>query len=269
MEHQHIHHNHAISTWTEWIPVELMLVTGIIYLIGFVRLRICNARFSWGQLISFQVGIGMVAVAMLPPLMHWAHQDLRGHMVIHLLIGMFAPIFLVMGAPVTMALKVLPTHLARSITAILSSRFFGLIGHPITALLLNIGGMFVLYLTPLYNASLTNPYLHHLIHFHFLAAGYLYAWSLVGPDPAPGRPNLRVRMAVLFIGMGSHAFLSKFMYAYLYPINSPHSIEQIQEGAKLMYYWGDLSEIILAVILFYLWYQKRGQRKYSLSPMVS
>lgn len=88
----------------------------------------------------------------------------------------------------------------------------------------------------------------------------------MGPDPAPKRPGFQVRLIVLFINIGTHAFLSKFMYAYLYPLNSPHSEGQIREAAKMMYYWGDLSELLLTIIFFALWYQKRSHLYNDLLP---
>jgi putative membrane protein len=181
-----------------------------------------------------------------------------GHMVQHLLIGMYGPLFLVLSAPVLLALKALPVNSARTVTAILRSRVFFLLSHPVTTLFLNMGGMYLLYLTPLYVKSLFNPFLHYLIHFHFLAAGFLFTWSMIGQEPVARRPAFGIRVFVLFISIAAHAFLSKYMYAYLYPIHSPHSADQIREAAKLMYYWGDLSELLLAFVLFGMWYQTRN-----------
>jgi putative membrane protein len=192
---------------------------------------------------------------------------MRGHMVQHLLIGMFAPIFLVLGAPITLALKAFPVQVARRITTLMKSRFFQIVSHPVTALILNMGGMYVLYLTPLYNESFNNSYLHHMIHIHFLVAGYLFTWSIIGLDPVPQRPGLQIRVFALFISIAAHAFLSKLMYAYLLPLNSPHPDHQIREGAQWMYYGGDLSELFLTLVLFATWYQHRGRSKYGIFPM--
>ena len=91
---------------------------------------------------------------------------------------MFAPIFLVLVTPVTLALIALPVRISRNVTTLLKGKLFYFLSHPVTAFLLDIGGMYVLYLTPLYNLSLANYYLHYIIHIHFLAAGYLFTWSL-------------------------------------------------------------------------------------------
>src|SRR5690606_12892447 len=138
-------------------------------------------------------------------LMQWAHHDLRGHMAQHLLIGMYGPLFLVLGTPVTLVLKALPVGMARGVTAILRSKVFYFLSHPALALLLNMGGMYLLYLSPLYVLSLSNTYLHYLIHIHFLAAGYLFAWSIIGQEPVPKRPAFMVRLFVLFISIAAHA----------------------------------------------------------------
>jgi putative membrane protein len=177
-------------------------------------------------------------------------------MVQHLLIAMFAPIFLVLGQPITLALRALPVKVARIGTLSLKSYVFRTLTHPVTALLLNTGGMFVLYLTPLYNRSLPSPTMHHLIHVHFLLAGFLFTWSMIGTDPVPHRPSYKMRAFVLFLSIGLHAFLSKFMYAYLFPRNSLYAEEEIRAAAKLMYYWGDLAELTVVILLFIGWYAK-------------
>ena len=187
-------------------------------------------------------------------------------MIQHLLIGMLAPLGLVLAAPLTLLLRTLSVTRARAVTAVLRSSAFHWLSHPGTALLLNIGGMYIIYLTPLYNLTLTNPSLHYLVHFHFLAAGYLFTWSIAGPDPAPRRPGMRTRLVVLFVSIAAHAFLSKFMYAYSWPRNTPHDMEQVREAAQLMYYGGDFAELLLVVALFAGWYRRSGSRTYSLQP---
>src|SRR5690606_757641 len=123
-----------------------------------------------------------------------------------LLLGMFAPLALVLGAPVSLLLRSLPRRGARVCLALLHSPPLRLLTRPWMALLLNIGGMYLLYLTPLFAAMASSPALHVLVHLHFLLAGYLFCWAiLAGPDPGlrPARP-LR-RLGVLFAGMAAHA----------------------------------------------------------------
>lgn len=262
--HHHAHPQLTGSTFADWVPLMVIAIMAVSYLYLLVCLKKKKKNWKIGRTLSFIGGISLLGIAMVPFIVQWAHSDMRGHMVQHLLIAMFAPIFLVLGAPINLALKTLPAKVSRGMIAMMKSRIFYCLSHPVTALLLNMGGMYVLYLTPLYTESFTKPYLHAVIHIHFLAAGYLFTWAIIGPDPAPERPGLRVRILVLFISIAAHAFLSKFMYAYLFPLHSPHTDDQIREGAQLMYYGGDLSELLLTVALFTIWYQNRGRAKYEI-----
>jgi putative membrane protein len=126
---------------------------------------------------------------------------------------------------------------------------------------MNIGGMYLLYLTPLYAVSLQVPLLHGLVNIHFFAAGYLFAWSIAGPDPAPGRPGMATRVASLIAAIGLHAFLAKTMYANLLPHGVHIEIQEIREAAILMYYGGDVAELLLAVALFANWYLQRKRKR--------
>jgi putative membrane protein len=252
--------------------ISLLIIVGLLaaYLWASHVQRRAGRRWSGWRCAAFVAGAGLLAVAVAPPLMDFGHHDLRGHMAQHLLIGMLAPLGLVLGAPMTLLLRTLAPPAARRVTRVLVSRPLQVLSHPATALVLNIGGMYVLYLTPLYAATLTSPLLHHLVHFHFLAAGYLFVWSiLAGPDPAPHAPGMWVRLGVLFVSMAAHATLGKLMYGFLWPRGTHHGTEEIQAAAQLMYYGGDLAEVLLVVALFAMWYRARGARPYSLRPLLT
>ncbi|MDF9797087.1 putative membrane protein [Catalinimonas alkaloidigena] len=241
-----------LFTYLPWLFISLMLLAYLRAAIGQIHQ---GRQWSRWRILSFISGCLLLYVGLTPSLQPMAHHDIRLHMVQHLLIGMFAPLALVLAAPVTLAVRSLPTSTSRFIMQVMGSKPVRLISHPLSALLLNIGGMYVLYLTPLYATTLSNPYMHHLLHLHFLLAGYLFCWSIAGPDPAPHRPAMRVRLIVLFLSMATHAYLSKLMYAYEWPKNTPHPTEQIQAAAQLMYYGGDVAEILLAIAFFAAWFR--------------
>lgn len=206
--------------------------------------------WSYWRTLSFSSGILLLLIALLPSVVAYAHHDMRGHMAQHLLLGMLAPLGLVFGAPVTLALRSVPPRGARALVTVLRSRWISVASHPVTAMLLNVGGMYLLYLTPLYAAMHESTALHALVHWHFLAAGCLFTWAIAGPDPAPHRPGKGFRLLVLFISIAAHACLSKAMYAYGWPAGAHHSLEEIRAGAKIMYYGGDFAELLLVIALF-------------------
>lgn len=243
--------------WWAWV---LLAAVFTVYLVAAFRERRNGRGWSIWRIGSFCVGSGLLAITVSPPLAMWAHHDFRGHMVQHLLLGMLAPLGLVLAAPTTLLLRRLSVSSARRVTAILRSRPSRWLTHPVTALMLDMGVLYLLYLTPLYAATLTSPVLHGLAHAHFVATGCLFVWAIAGPDPAPHRPGFRTRLAVLFVAIAAHSTLAKMMYAYGWPRGTHHSLEQIQSAAQLMYYGGDVAELLLAIALFASWYRVSGRR---------
>lgn len=214
-----------------------------------------EGRWSSWRIVSFTAGIGMLIAAMSSPVSDWAHHDLRGHMVQHLLLGMFAPLGLVLGSPGTLLLRNVPVGVAKGIVGFLGTLPVRFLSNPVTAALLDIGGMYVLYLTPLYALSLNDPAVHVLLHVHFVISGSLFTWAIAGPDPAPHRPGMLVRLVVLFLATAAHANLGKIMYGYGYPRGIVADPIEIQSAAQWMYYGGDLAELLLTAAFFALWFR--------------
>jgi putative membrane protein len=64
------------------------------------RLRRSGRAWRAWRPITFAVGLVLVAAALSPPV-EAAATGARGHMTQHLLLGMYAPLALILGAPAT------------------------------------------------------------------------------------------------------------------------------------------------------------------------
>lgn len=238
----------------------LLLAGGYVLLAGRARRR--NPQAGWSRWRSgwFLAGCALLAGGLLPPIAPWAHGDFRGHMLQHLLVGMYAPLGLVLGAPVTLLLRNLPVGQGRRLTALVQSRPLHALANPVTALLLSVGTLGLLYFTPLSTMMSAHTGLHWLLHAHFLFAGCLFAYVIAGPDPAPARPGVPVRMVVLGVAIAAHALISQLMYGgFGIDIHAP--VDQVQGGAQIMYYGGDIAELLLAVALVATWRPGPGARR--------
>ncbi|MEU6203781.1 cytochrome c oxidase assembly protein [Micromonospora musae] len=210
---------------------------------------------------AWLAGCALLAVALGPPALLPAGH--AGHLAQHLLLGMFAPLALVLGAPMTLLLRVAPPPVRRAVARVLRARPFHVLAHPATAVLLSTGGLWLVLVTPLYVATESHRLLHHGLHLHYLLAGYLLAWSVAGPDPAPRRPGLPVRLGALFVAAAGHSALAKYLYAHadaLPPGLAERDVDELRAAAQLMYYGGDLAELLLATVLFAAWYRRRSSR---------
>ncbi|MEV4483793.1 cytochrome c oxidase assembly protein [Micromonospora coxensis] len=226
----------------------LLLVPALVfwvYLAAALRERDRGGWSHW-RTASFGAGAALLAVAVVVP-----GHDLVGHTWRHLLIGMLAPLGLVLGAPGTLLLRTVSRRRGRALVRLLRHPALGVLAHPVTGLLLTAGGLHLLHLTPLYRATLASPPLHTLVLAHFLLSGYLFTWAIAGPDPGPHRPGVPVRLVVLGLSVAAHATLAQLMYAGLADTAAP--VAQLRAAASLMYYVGDLAEILLALALLVTW----------------
>ena len=211
----------------------------------------------------FLAGLAVLAAALLPSASPYPQGDLRGHMVQHLLIGMVAPLLLVLGAPLTLVLRSVSRPTGRRISGVLRSTPVRILTHPAGALVLSLGGLALVLLTPLSGLVRTGGLLHVLWLVHVLAAGYLFAWVIAGPDPAPHRPSVTARLVALGLAIAVHAGLSQLLYAGVLGQVTATAVER-RGAAEWMYYGGDLAELALAVALVVGWRPARprpaGQR---------
>ncbi|MGV9210280.1 cytochrome c oxidase assembly protein [Micromonospora sp. RB23] len=258
----HLHHEGVAPGLAETVvPAIVLLACAGVYLHLAGRARRRNAVQGWNpwRTTSFVLGLLLLAVALLPPLAPSAHTDFRGHMAQHLLIGMYAPLALVLAAPVTLLLRALPVPRARRLAALLHTVPVRVLTHPAVAFLLSTASLAVLYFTPLYHLFTGDPVGHWLLHTHFLLSGCLFAYVVAGPDPAPRRPGVRTRLVYLGLAIATHAVISQLMYGgFWVDIHAP--ISQVQGGAQIMYYGGDIAELLLAAALVATWRPERRNR---------
>jgi putative membrane protein len=171
--------------------------------------------------------------------------DLRASVGGHLLFGMAAPLLLVTASPITLALRGLPVPHARSVARVLRSRPAAVLTHPAVAAVFDVGGLWLMYRTRLLAA--VPP---ALVHTHMLLTGYLFAFSLVGSDPAPHRPGLGVRAGVLVAAVAAHDVLAELVYASPQP-GVP--VVQAETAGVLLYYGAVPVHLALFVLLGREW----------------
>lgn len=251
------HAGHHPGLDSEVVVLAAILAVAAGYLLLAVRRRREARGWSGWRIAAFCTGCLLLVLAVAPEPVIGPAADLPWHMQQHLLIGMYAPLGLVLGAPVTLLLRTLQPRRGRALVRVLRARPLRLLAHPVTALLLTLGGLALLYFTPLYAATTDSPLLHGLVHLHFLAAGCLFAWVIAGPDPAPHRPSVPARLVILGVAIAGHAVLAQLMYAGIgVRIAAPPA--ELRAAGDLMYYGGDIAELLLALALVTTWHPRRS-----------
>jgi putative copper resistance protein D len=199
----------VLTGWSfEPVPLAFALLAGGLYLWGVRRLRARGDAWSpWRTFLFLGPGLGTFVLATQSALATYDTVLLSVHMVQHMLLNMIAPIFLALGAPVTVALRTLPVRERRALLRVIHSRIARVLTFPAVAGVIFVANPFVLYLTGAYEATLRSGFLHDVSHVHFLAVGCLWFWPLLSIDPLPNRPAYPLRLLAVFATMPFHAWL--------------------------------------------------------------
>lgn len=203
------------------------------------------------------IGTICAIASLIGPIADRSHMNFTVHMITHLLLGMLAPLLMVLAAPMTLLLRTLKVDYARHISRLLKAWPVCILSNPITASILNIGGLWVLYTTELYTIMHQHAFLYLLVHIHVFLAGYLFTASMINIDPTPHRVSFVFRTGIFILALAGHGILSKYIYA-----NPPSGVvrEQAETGAMLMYYAGDAIDLVLISLLCFQWYNSARPR---------
>lgn len=192
--------------------------------------------------LVFLAGVAVLAATVSPPLDDWGLRSLVGHMVQHLLHTDVVPPLLFFGAPAwTRPFRVVPAPLSLA-TAI--------------------GLVWTIHLSPLFEASLVQPWLHWLVHALFLLAGALMWAPVFDPD----RLNDVARLGYAFLAMPLTGFLGFVLFANRTPLYAQYvhlcgagALADQQAGGELMWIGGS-GIMFVAFMLIAVEFARRESR---------
>lgn len=186
----------------------LAVLLAALYVAGVYRLRRRGEAWQPGRTAAWLLGCLVLLLTSSSGIGRYADAMFSVHLASHMLISMLVPVLLALGGPLTLARQALPAaapgELPRPVdwlNGLAQSPPMRLLTHPLVALLLFAGSPFVLYFTGLFDAAVRFHWACLAIDVFFLAVGYLFAWPVIGVDPAPRPlPNL-ARVGMLLAAM--------------------------------------------------------------------
>ncbi|HXH36059.1 MAG TPA: cytochrome c oxidase assembly protein [Plantibacter sp.] len=196
----------------DWMWVGIAVVGAAWYLWSFMRLRRRGDAWPVGRLVAWLAGCTALLYATSGGLAVYGQIHFSTHMLQHMALMMIVPPLLVLGGPILLALRTLPTRtdgsrgLREWILAVVHSRYLRLLSKPPVAGVLFAGSLVVFYYTGWFEWAMIAHQGHILMTVHFLATGYLFFWVLIGIDPGPNRAGFPFRIILLLATLAFHAF---------------------------------------------------------------
>ncbi len=206
----------------------------------------------------------------------WGRVLFSTHMVLHMAVAMTVPLFLVPGAPVTLALRALKPRSDKSwgprevLLQVVHSRAMHVLANPVVAASLFFFSLAAFYWTGLFGLSLTTHTGHLLMMAHFLLTGYLFVWVLIGIDPGPPRWSPLALLVILFATISFHAFFgvaltgSETLLApdFFGQVNLPWGPDPLLDqhrAGEIAWGFGEAPTLFLAVVVAIQWFRRDEQ----------
>lgn len=189
------------------------LVLAAFYLAGVVRLRRRGDAWPVGRTIAWLCGCAALLFATSSGMGRYMPAMFSMHMAAHMMLSMLVPVLLVLGAPVTLALRALPAAgkdrppgMREWLLAALHSRVSTFFTNPLVATAIFVAGFYGLYFGGIFDAAADSHGAHLAMNAHFLLSGYLFYWVVIGVDPTPRPIPPLAKLAMVFGSLPLHAF---------------------------------------------------------------
>ncbi len=194
------------------------IVFAAVYLAGVIRLRRRGDAWPPGRTFAWLLGCAVLLFTTSSGLGRYMPAMFSMHMTAHMLLSMLIPVLLVLGAPVTLALRALPAAGKGNppgprewLLDALHSKWSRFFTHPVVATIVFVAGFYGLYFGGIFDAAASSHGAHVLMNLHFLISGYLFYWVVIGVDPTPRPLPPVAKIGMVFASLPLHAFFGVVM----------------------------------------------------------
>jgi putative copper resistance protein D len=265
-------------------PLFLVLVMAGagLYTTALIRLRRKSLAWPLSRTIAWFAGLLIMLIATCSGLSRYSMVLFSAHMVQHMALSLIAPIMLILGAPLTLALRALRPHRGAPgrtppelLLAVVHSRATKTLSHPLVALAMLIAGLYGFYYSPLFEASLWDHSLHSLMMLFFVIIGALYLWPIIGLYTGPHQLRPVMRFVLILVALPVHAFFGIALltsgkvfaagwYRALGRTWGTSSLHDQQVGGGLAWSLTGIATLLVLLTLGYQW--ARGELREAPAP---
>ncbi len=261
--------------WLTSFRIDWLFFTGavlaiVLYLAGVRRLHLRGVPWQLQRTIPWVLGwlIFIWVTSGAPGI--YGRLQFSLHMLQHMTLSMAVPFCLVLGAPLTLALRCLPARrdktlgLRELLMRTTHSRYLSFFANPIIAALNFFGSLIVFYFSGIFELAMRTHTGHVAMVIHFMLAGYMFCWVLVGVDPGPRRWAPSLRLVLLFATMSFHAFfgvalitgttiLGESYFRQLAVPWVPDLLADQVDGGAITWGIGEFPMLVLALMVALVW----------------
>lgn len=260
-----------LTEWrADWLWIAVAVFGLVSYALGVAKVLRRGDKWQWFRTVNWVIGLLVLTFITSGPPAVYGRVLFSAHMVDHMALTMVAPIFLVLGAPVTLALRALPARtdgsrgLREWLLVFVHSKFSQLVTHPIFAAGNFAGSIVLFYFSDAFGFAMREHVGHELMNLHFALTGYIFILSMIGTDPLPRRAPYPMRLVLLLATMGFHAFfgvaimggtnlLAADYFGNLGRAWGPSALLDQQTGGAVAWGIGEVPTLLVAIGVAVMW----------------
>jgi cytochrome c oxidase assembly factor CtaG/putative copper export protein len=260
-----------LTEWRlDWIWVAVAAFGLAAYFLGVAKVRARGDRWPIFRTLPWVIGMLVLTYITSGPPAVYGRVLFSAHMVDHMALTMVAPLFLVLGAPVTLALRALPARtdgsrgLREWLLLFVHSKFSQLVTHPLFAAANFAGSIVLFYYSDAFGFAMREHVGHELMILHFALTGYIFVLTMIGTDPLPRRAPYPLRLLLLLATMGFHAFfgvaimggtglLAADYFGNLGREWGPSALADQQLGGAVAWGIGEVPTLLVAIGVAIMW----------------
>ena len=241
--------------------------------------RTQRRAWRWWRTALFFIGLATFVLALASGIELLAGDLFSVHMLQHMLLTIVAAPLIMLGAPVRPLLRGLPVVVRARVIRPLAGNgavrgLLHLLRHPLVAVAIYVGGLYLWHWPALYDAAVESDGLHALEHAHFFIGALLF-WSVViDPEPFKGTLPYAARIVYLLLAGAAQntllggilAFSTRALYAHYSERAAVLGVDALTDqrvGGAVMWVPGDAIFLVAASGAFFLWLEmeEREQRR--------
>lgn len=271
---------HGLAWFTtfriDWLWFTVGVLAVALYLAGVLKLRRRGDAWPVHRTIFWVLGWLLFLWVTNGAPNVYGRLQFSTHMLMHMTLTMGVPVLLVVGAPITLAARTLTARRDKTLgprellLAVAHSRWMNFWANPVVACVNFVGSIYVFYFTDLFELALRTHVGMMVMVVHFMLAGYVFAWSLIGVDPGPKRWPPSLRLVLLFATMSFHAFfgvtlvsttqlLAATYFEQLHLPWVPDLLADQVEGGAITWGIGEFPMLVLALAVALVWLRSDEQ----------
>src|SRR4051812_9908336 len=247
----------------------LAVLLAVGYGLGLWGLHRRGGRWPVGRTVAWSAGCASLFYVTASGLEPYSMGMFSLHMVQHMVLTMISPLFLLMGAPVTLALRGLPAVPGpagmprRALLGALHSRLGQAVASPLFTVPLFIASLYGVYFTPVFDDLMRSTPGHTFMLLHFLVTGLLFFGPILAIDPWPRRTSHGGRMLELLLPAPFHAFFgvtvmlssTVLLATYAPPPASWGTDPLYDQGSAggIAWSFGEFPTVLVLAVVFFSW----------------